>query len=243
MQDHHTGSVELCFSPQYAEEAFQDAHMERKASVRAVRRRGDPDHAGQEARARGRRTCSRCSRSGCPTTGTHEPHRDELEQYARPDLRPVHELAPNFKDCGHRPPGDRAVRHGAGARADRGQHLPRRALGGSALPHASGARATRTTARRCKGLYHGSSATHAGGGVNGIPGWQAYRAADEGPGGRKKSRGDDPATRRARPTPRAHARGAVGRRRRRERSREGSVGDQSVVELRRGGFDGRDLSR
>jgi phytoene dehydrogenase-like protein len=28
-----------------------------------------------------------------------------------------------------------------------------------------------------KGLYHGSSATHAGGGVNGIPGWQAYRQA------------------------------------------------------------------
>jgi phytoene dehydrogenase-like protein len=28
-----------------------------------------------------------------------------------------------------------------------------------------------------KGLYHGSSATHAGGGVNGIPGWKAYRAA------------------------------------------------------------------
>ena len=28
-----------------------------------------------------------------------------------------------------------------------------------------------------RGLYHGSSATHAGGGVNGIPGWQAFRTA------------------------------------------------------------------
>jgi phytoene dehydrogenase-like protein len=28
-----------------------------------------------------------------------------------------------------------------------------------------------------RGLYHGSSATHAGGGVIGIPGWQAYRQA------------------------------------------------------------------
>ena len=27
-------SVELCFTPQYAEEAFQDSHMGRKASVR-----------------------------------------------------------------------------------------------------------------------------------------------------------------------------------------------------------------
>ena len=28
-----------------------------------------------------------------------------------------------------------------------------------------------------RGLYHGSCATHGGGGVNGIPGWQAYKAA------------------------------------------------------------------
>ena len=28
-----------------------------------------------------------------------------------------------------------------------------------------------------RGLYHGSCATHGGGGVNGIPGWQAYRQA------------------------------------------------------------------
>ena len=53
-QPHHTGSVELCFSPQYAERAFQDAHIERKAARATVRGRHDPDHAGQEARARGR---------------------------------------------------------------------------------------------------------------------------------------------------------------------------------------------
>jgi len=28
-----------------------------------------------------------------------------------------------------------------------------------------------------RGLYHGSCATHAGGGVNGIPGWQAFNMA------------------------------------------------------------------
>ena len=36
---------------------------------------------------------------------------------------------------------------------------------------------TRITARRSEGLYHGSCATHGGGGVNGIPGWQAYKMA------------------------------------------------------------------
>jgi phytoene dehydrogenase-like protein len=28
-----------------------------------------------------------------------------------------------------------------------------------------------------RGLYHGSCATHGGGGINGIPGWQAFRQA------------------------------------------------------------------
>jgi phytoene dehydrogenase-like protein len=28
-----------------------------------------------------------------------------------------------------------------------------------------------------RGLYHGSCATHGGGGVNGIPGWQAFNMA------------------------------------------------------------------
>ncbi|MEK7799555.1 MAG: NAD(P)/FAD-dependent oxidoreductase, partial [Acidobacteriota bacterium] len=33
LQEHHTGAIELCFSPRYAERAFQDAHMERKAAT------------------------------------------------------------------------------------------------------------------------------------------------------------------------------------------------------------------
>ena len=52
-QDHHTGSVELCFSPQYAERAFQDAHIDRKPSV-APFVDGTIDDARQEARPRGR---------------------------------------------------------------------------------------------------------------------------------------------------------------------------------------------
>ena len=52
-QDHHTGSVELCYSPAYAERAFQDAHMDRKARRGSVRGRDDPDDAGQAARAGG----------------------------------------------------------------------------------------------------------------------------------------------------------------------------------------------
>jgi phytoene dehydrogenase-like protein len=38
------------------------------------------------------------------------------------------------------------------------------------------------------GLYHGSSATHAGGGVNGIPGWQAFRAARDDQRARRRGR-------------------------------------------------------
>ncbi len=41
------------------------------------------------------------------------------------------------------PPGDRPLRHGAHLRADRREHLPRRAVAGAAVPHAARARLRR----------------------------------------------------------------------------------------------------
>ena len=49
-QDHHTGSVELCFSREYAERAFQDAHMEHRGAT-APFVDGDPDDHRRGARA------------------------------------------------------------------------------------------------------------------------------------------------------------------------------------------------
>src|SRR6476620_7638683 len=53
------------------------------------------------------------------------------------DLRPLRPARAELQVLDHRLPGDRSVRHGAGPRADRRQHLPRRAVGGSAVPNAA----------------------------------------------------------------------------------------------------------
>ncbi len=58
-----------------------------------------------------------------------------------------------------------------------GQHLPRRAQRGPAVPHAARRPGYADYRTPIKGLYHGSCATHGGGGVNGIPGWQAFNMA------------------------------------------------------------------
>ncbi len=111
-----------------------------------------------------------------PADWSEQPHTAELEAYADRMIDCYNELAPNFKAADPAPRHRRPVRDGAGVRPGRRQHLPRRAVPGAVVPHAAGPGYAdyRTP---LPGLYYGSSATHAGGGVCGIPGWQAARAA------------------------------------------------------------------
>jgi phytoene dehydrogenase-like protein len=175
MQEHHTGSVELCFSPQYAERAFQDAHMERKAATRPFVDGTIPTTLDPTLAPQGIHVFSMFTQ-WVPDDWNREPHRGELEAYADRIIDLYTELAPNFK---------RAVI----ARQVIGPHDMERDLGliGGNIFHgelsvdqlyhlrpAPGYANYRTPIR---GLYHGSCATHAGGGVNGIPGWQAFRQA------------------------------------------------------------------
>ncbi|MGA9160267.1 MAG: NAD(P)/FAD-dependent oxidoreductase, partial [Actinomycetota bacterium] len=96
MQDHHTGSVELCFSPQYAEEAFQDAHMARKASERPFVDGVIPTTLDKKLAPEGVHVFSMFTQ-WVPDDWNLEPHRDELEQYADRIIDLYTELAPNFK--------------------------------------------------------------------------------------------------------------------------------------------------
>ena len=105
-----------------------------------------------------------------------EPHRDELEQYADRIIDLYTELAPNFKaaviDRQVLGPYDLEQELGLiGGNIFHGE------LSVDQLFHMRPAPGYADYRTPIKGLYHGSSATHAGGGVNGIPGWQAYRAA------------------------------------------------------------------
>ena len=174
-QEHHTGSILLCFSPRYAERAFQDAHLERRAATAPFCEVTIPTTLDRRLAPPGVHVLSLFTQ-WVPDDWHREPHREELEAYADRIVALYTGLAPNFA---------RSVI----ARQVLGPHDLERELGlvGGNIFHgelcldqlfhmrpAAGWADYRTPIR---GLYHASSATHAGGGVNGIPGWQAFRQA------------------------------------------------------------------
>src|SRR6478736_6962878 len=97
LQDHHTGSVELCFSTEYAEEAFQDAHMHRKPSVAPFVDGTIPTTLDKKLAPEGTHVFSMFTQ-WVPDDWVKEPHRDELDAYAKRIFDIYDELAPNFKD-------------------------------------------------------------------------------------------------------------------------------------------------
>ena len=159
---------------EYIERAFQDAREGRPA-LRAVLRRRDPHDVRQDPRARGH----------AHHVAVHPVGPVRLERRAaprrargvrRPGDRPLQRGRAELQGVDPAPPRHRPVRDGARVRPDRRQHLPRGALARAALPPAPGARLRRLP-HPVPGLYKRSSATHAGGGVCGIPGMQAAKAA------------------------------------------------------------------
>ncbi len=174
-QDHHTGSVELCFSPQYAERAFQDAHIERKAAVAPFVDGTIPTTLDKKLAPEGVHVFSMFSQ-WVPDDWNTEPHRDELEQYADRIIDKYTELAPNFKSAVI----DRQVIGPYDMEQDlglMGGNIFHGELSVDQLFHMRPAPGYADYRTPIKGLYHGSCATHGGGGVNGIPGWQAFNMA------------------------------------------------------------------
>jgi len=175
MQEHHTGSVELCFSPEYAERAFQDAHMERKASTAPFVDGVIPTTLDKKLAPEGKHVFSMFSQ-WCPDDWVNEPHREELDAYAKRIFDLYDELAPNFKDAilDYQVIGPYDMEQELGLI---GGNIFHGELSVDQLFHMRPAPGYADFRTPIKGLYHGSSATHAGGGVNGIPGWKAYLAA------------------------------------------------------------------
>jgi phytoene dehydrogenase-like protein len=174
-QDHHTGSVELCFSPQYAERAFQDAHIERKAAVAPFVDGTIPTTLDKQLAPEGVHVFSMFSQ-WVPDDWNTEPHRDELEQYADRIIDKYTELAPNFKASVI----DRQVIGPYDMEQDlglMGGNIFHGELSADQLFHMRPAPGYADYRTPIRGLYHGSCATHGGGGVNGIPGWQAFNMA------------------------------------------------------------------
>ena len=185
LQEHHTGSVELCFSPGYAERAFQDAHIERKAATAPFVDGTIPTSLDPTLTPKGVHVFSMFSQ-WVPDDWNREPHRAELEAYADRIIDLYTELAPNFR----RAVIDRQVIGPYDMERELGLiggNIFHGELSVDQLFHMRPAPGYADYRTPLKGLYHGSSATHAGGGVNGIPGWQAFRQA-QADGAVRKSR-------------------------------------------------------
>jgi phytoene dehydrogenase-like protein len=174
LQEHHTGSVEMAPSMEYIERAFTDAREGRPAAR--------PFSDGVIPTAFDKTLCPEGSHilslftQWVPSDWNAEPHAAELEAYADRMIDCYNELAPNFKSSIlHRDiVGPYELEHEYGLV---GGNIFHGELSLEQLFHMRPAPGFADYRTPVRGLYYGSSATHAGGGVCGIPGWQAARAA------------------------------------------------------------------
>jgi phytoene dehydrogenase-like protein len=174
LQEHHTGSVEMAPSVDYMEQAFQDARAGRPA-VRPFSDGVIPSTFDRTLCPEGTHIMSLFTQ-WVPSDWSQEPHQAELEAYADRMIDCYAELAPNFKGAIlHRDVvGPYEMEHEYGLI---GGNIFHGELSLEQLFHMRPAPGYADYRTPIKGLYNASSATHAGGGVCGIPGWQAAKAA------------------------------------------------------------------
>jgi phytoene dehydrogenase-like protein len=177
LAEHHTGSVEMAPSVEFIERAFQDARGGRPA-VRPFSDGVIPttlDKTLCAGDAAGTHIFSLFTQ-WVPADWNEAPHTEELEAYTDRLIDLYDEVAPNFKSSIlHRDivgPWEMETEYGlVGGNIFHGE------LSLEQLFHMRPAPGYADYRTPIAGLYYGSSATHAGGGVCGIPGWQAARAA------------------------------------------------------------------
>ncbi|MFN0142635.1 MAG: phytoene desaturase family protein [Mycobacterium sp.] len=172
--EHHTGSVEMAPSMEFIEAAFQDARAGRPA-LAPFSDSVIPTTLDKTLNPDGTHIMSLFTQ-WVPSEWASEPHTEELEAYTDRLIDLYDEVAPGFKgSILHRDivgPHEMEVEYGLiGGNIFHGE------LSLEQLFHMRPAPGYADYRTPIAGLYNGSSATHAGGGVCGIPGWQAARAA------------------------------------------------------------------
>jgi len=169
---HLKGSVELSFSTRYVEQAFQDA----KAGKGATAPFSDgviPTTSDTTLAPEGVHIMSLFTQ-WCPQEWAGDPKPDELEAYADRTIDKYNELAPNFKASviARQVLGPHEMEQELGMI---GGNIFHGELSAAQLFHMRPAPGYADFRTPIKGLYQASSGTHAGGGVNGIPGYMATR--------------------------------------------------------------------
>ncbi len=171
-QDHHTGSVELCLSSEYCERAFQDAR-EGRGAERPFVDGVIPTTFDRTLMPEGVHLFSMFTQ-WVPKEWSKEPHRDELEAYADRVIDGYEELAPGFKASviARQVIGPYDMEQELGLI---GGNIFHGELSPDQLFHMRPAPGYADYRTPIRGLYQASSATHAGGGVTGIPAYNCMR--------------------------------------------------------------------
>jgi phytoene dehydrogenase-like protein len=174
LQEHHTGSVEMAPSMEYTERAFLEARDGRPANR--------PFSDGVIPTAFDKTLCPdgyhimSLFTQWVPSDWNEEPHTEELQAYADRMIDCYNEVAPNFKSSILHADivGPYDMEHDYGLI---GGNIFHGELSLEQLFHMRPAPGFADYRTPVPGLYYASSATHAGGGVCGIPGMQAAKAA------------------------------------------------------------------
>ena len=132
-----TGGFELAHSIAYLEKAFEEARSGMPATAPfsdgVMPTFHDPTLAPE-----GKHVVSLFTQ-WCPAGVGRRASRGGARRLRGPRDRRLRRARAGVHRLGPAPAGDRAARDGTGVGADRRQHLPRRALGRAAVPHAAGA--------------------------------------------------------------------------------------------------------
>jgi phytoene dehydrogenase-like protein len=172
-QPHHTGAIELAHSVEYLEAAFQEARAGR-AATRPFSDGCIPSVFDDSLCPPGTHVMSLFTQ-WVPHTWSDEPDATALEAYADRVVDGYTELAPNLRrSILHRQViGPYEMEHTYGLI---GGNIFHGELSVDQLFHNRPAAGYADHRSPITGLYQAHSATHGGGGVCGIPGWQAARA-------------------------------------------------------------------
>jgi phytoene dehydrogenase-like protein len=174
LAEHHTGSVEMAPTMEYIEAAFQDARAGRPATA-PFSDGVIPTTLDTTLNPDGTHIMSLFTQ-WVPADFHTAPHTEALDAYADRLIDLYDQVAPNFKSSiTHRDivgPYEMEREYGLiGGNIFHGE------LSLEQLFHMRPAPGYADYRTPIAGLYNGGSGTHAGGGVCGIPGWQAARAA------------------------------------------------------------------
>ena len=172
--EHHTGSVEMSPTMEFIERAFQDAR-EGRAALLPFSDGVIPTTLDKTMNPDGTHIFSMFTQY-VPHEWSEAPHTEELEAYTDRLIDLYDQVAPGFADSvTHRDivgPHEMQEEYGlVGGNIFHGELTPEQ------LFHMRPAPGYADYRTPIAGLYNASSATHGGGGVCGIPGWQAAKAA------------------------------------------------------------------